>query len=34
MFKINRRSLVAGGLAAAAFPQALRAEEWPTKPIR
>lgn len=34
MFKINRRSLVAGGMAAAAFPQALRAEEWPTKPIR
>jgi tripartite-type tricarboxylate transporter receptor subunit TctC len=34
MFKINRRSLVAGGMVAAAFPQALRAEEWPTKPIR
>lgn len=34
MFKINRRSLVAGGMAAAAFPRALRAEEWPTKPIR
>jgi len=34
MFTINRRALLAGGMAAAAFPPALRAETWPAKPIR
>src|SRR5215471_9586712 len=34
MFTINRRALLAGGMAAAAFPGIARAETWPAKPIR
>jgi tripartite-type tricarboxylate transporter receptor subunit TctC len=34
MFTINRRALLAGGMAAATFPGIARAETWPTKPIR
>jgi tripartite-type tricarboxylate transporter receptor subunit TctC len=34
MFTINRRALLAGGMAAAAFPGGARAETWPAKPIR
>jgi len=34
MFTINRRALLAGGMAAAAFPDGARAETWPAKPIR
>jgi tripartite-type tricarboxylate transporter receptor subunit TctC len=34
MFTINRRALLAGGMAAAAFPGVARAETWPAKPIR
>ena len=34
MFTINRRALLAGGMAAAAFPEVARAETWPAKPIK
>lgn len=34
MVKINRRAVLAGGAAAVAFQQVLRAESWPAKPIR
>ena len=34
MSKLNRRSVLAASAAASLFPGALRAQSWPTKPIR
>jgi tripartite-type tricarboxylate transporter receptor subunit TctC len=34
MFKLNRRGVLAASAAASLFPGALRAQSWPTKPIR
>lgn len=34
MSKLNRRSVIAASAAASLFPGALRAQSWPTKPIR
>ncbi len=34
MSKLKRRSVMAAGAAASLFPGALRAQSWPTKPIR
>jgi tripartite-type tricarboxylate transporter receptor subunit TctC len=34
MVKLNRRSVLAASAAASLFPAALRAQSWPTKPIR
>ena len=34
MSKLNRRSVLAASAAASLFPGALRAQAWPTKPIR
>ena len=34
MSKLKRRSVLAAGAAASLFPGALRAQSWPTKPIR
>ena len=34
MSKLNRRSVLAASAAASLFPEVLRAQSWPTKPIR
>src|SRR5215207_2026691 len=34
MSKLNRRSVIAASAAASLFPGALRAQAWPSKPIR